>query len=66
MTWNQLMQNHKLEGINFDKLFLVGISTSLIGAQCKKGEIHECTPFGPWCANSHKYIMHVNQLQMFS
>ncbi len=66
MTWNQFVQSHKIEGINFDKLFPVDISASLTDIHVQEGRIHECTPFSPWSANSHKYIMHVNQLQMFS
>jgi hypothetical protein len=44
----------------------VDISASLTDIHVQEGRIHECTPFSPWSANSHKYIMHVNQLQMFS
>ncbi len=37
MTWNQLMQSDKLEGINFDKLVPVDISASLIDIHVQEG-----------------------------
>jgi hypothetical protein len=37
MTWNQLVQSHKLEGINFDKLFPMDISASLIDTHVQEG-----------------------------